>query len=68
MVVIFTKFDGLIAKSFNELRSELGIKEARQQAPATAEGKLQNLFKVPLDATRFRPNASLHLGRKFILN
>ncbi|KZP15289.1 hypothetical protein FIBSPDRAFT_750460, partial [Athelia psychrophila] len=62
VIVIFTKFDGLVTTSFNELRGHLGIKEARKQAPAAAEIKLHNLFKMPLDATKFPPTASLHLG------
>ncbi|KZP02825.1 hypothetical protein FIBSPDRAFT_845498 [Athelia psychrophila] len=62
VIVIFTKFDGLVTTSFNELRSRLSIKEARKQAPAQAEIKLDTLFKKPLQASKFPPTASLHLG------
>ncbi|KZP15285.1 hypothetical protein FIBSPDRAFT_85292 [Athelia psychrophila] len=62
VIVIFTKFDGLVTTSFNELRGRLGIKEARKQAPAQAEIQLDTLFKKPLQASKFPPTASLHLG------
>ncbi|KZP26972.1 hypothetical protein FIBSPDRAFT_328097 [Athelia psychrophila] len=62
VIVIFTKFDGLVTTSFNELCGHLGIKEARKQAPALAEIKLDTHFKKPLQASKFPPTASLHLG------
>ncbi|KZP03859.1 hypothetical protein FIBSPDRAFT_449303 [Athelia psychrophila] len=61
VIVIFTKFDGLVTISCNELLGRLGFKEARKQAPAEAEMKLDTFFKKPLQASKFPPTASLRL-------
>ncbi|KZP26019.1 GTP-binding protein [Athelia psychrophila] len=61
VIVIFTKFDGLVTMAFNELRGHLSIKDARKQASAAAVIKLDDLFKKPLQASKFPPTTCLYL-------
>ncbi|KAF7985534.1 hypothetical protein HWV62_3771 [Athelia sp. TMB] len=74
VIVIFTKFDGLITTSFGELfdqgrnsQPKISIKDARKnakvQAPARAEIKLGSLFKEPLQNSKYPPAGFVHLGR-----
>ncbi|KZP26032.1 hypothetical protein FIBSPDRAFT_733173 [Athelia psychrophila] len=61
VIVIFTKFDGLVTIACNELRDHLSFKYARKQAPAAAVIKLDTFFKKPLQASKFPPTACLYL-------
>ncbi|KZP27031.1 GTP-binding protein [Athelia psychrophila] len=64
VIVIFTKFDGLVTKALTELRSgngSLSFREALKRAPAEAEIKLDTLYKQRLQASKFPPTACLHL-------
>ncbi|KZP30293.1 hypothetical protein FIBSPDRAFT_725939 [Athelia psychrophila] len=61
VIVIFTKFDGLVTMACSELRSHLSFREALKQAPAAAVIKLDALFKKPLQASKFPPAACLYL-------
>ncbi|KAF7978370.1 hypothetical protein HWV62_741 [Athelia sp. TMB] len=54
VIAIFTKFDALITKSFSTLRKEgMSRAEAKSQAPAQAEARLNEFFTKPLQA--FKP-------------
>ncbi|KAF7984659.1 hypothetical protein HWV62_12914 [Athelia sp. TMB] len=68
VIAVFTKFDGLVTKSFSEIRErsqisglKVSIKDAKAQAPAQAEIKLHSLFQRPLQSFRYPPAGFLYL-------
>jgi hypothetical protein len=64
VVAIFTKFDGLVTKAFNELREDVGFgfKRANNEKVNRAETKLLMNFIEPLMTTKFPPSDHVHLS------
>ena len=50
MIAIFTKFDGLVTMTYNELRKKQSIKEAKNKKVEIAESTLKTDFIDPLMA------------------
>ena len=48
MIAIFTKFDGLVTMTYNELRKKQSIKEAKNRKFEIAESTLKTDFIDPL--------------------
>ena len=61
VVAIFTKFDGLVTATYNELREEFSMREATNEKVITAKDKLDKNFIEPLMATKFRPSDHVRL-------
>lgn len=79
VIVIFTKFEGLVTTSFGELfergqnsQPKVSMKDARKnakaQAPAQAEIKLNGVFKEPLQKSKYPPAAFVRLERMHLDN
>ena len=61
VVAIFTKFDGLVTATYNELREEFSIRKATNEKVEMAKHKLDKNFIRPLMETRFRPSDHVQL-------
>ncbi|KAF7333927.1 GTP-binding protein [Mycena sanguinolenta] len=62
VIAIFTKFDGLIKETFNELRGRgKNISDAKNGAPHQAQAMLTSNFIGPLNITKFRPSDFVRL-------
>ena len=64
MIAIFTKFDGLVMMTYNELRKKQSIKEAKNRKFEIAESTLNTDFIDPLKAMTFGPKDYVQLDGK----
>ena len=64
MIAIFTKFDGLITMTYNELRKKQSIKEAKNKKVEIAESRLKNDFIDPLVTMACGPKDYVRLDGK----
>ncbi|KAJ7202389.1 hypothetical protein GGX14DRAFT_523982 [Mycena pura] len=62
VIAIFTKFDGLVTKAFQQLRAMKSLKEAKTESAEQAQKMLTTDFIIPLKATNFAPSDYVHLG------
>ncbi|KAJ6484734.1 hypothetical protein C8R45DRAFT_999187 [Mycena sanguinolenta] len=62
LIVIFTKFDGLVTKAFQHLRAEgKNIRAANAGKTELAHRMLTTNYRDPLDAATFKPSAYVQL-------
>ena len=64
MIAIFTKFDGLVTMTYNELRKKQSIKEAKNRKVEIAESTLKTDFIDPLVTMEFGPKDYVRLDGK----
>ena len=64
MIAIFTKFDGLVTMTYNELQKKQSIKEAKNKKVEIAESTLKTDFIDPLMAMTCRPKDYVRLDGK----
>ena len=64
MIAIFTKFDGLVTMTYNELRKKKNIKEAKNKKVEIAESTLKTDFIDPLMAITCGPKDYVRLDGK----
>ena len=64
MIAIFTKFDGLVTMTYNELRKKKNIKEAKNRKLEIAESTLKTDFIDPLMAMTCGPKDYVRLDGK----
>ena len=64
MTAIFTKFDGLVTMTYNELRKKQSIKEAKNRKLEIAESTLKADFIDPLMAMTCGPKDYVRLDGK----
>ncbi|KAJ7050635.1 hypothetical protein C8F01DRAFT_676034 [Mycena amicta] len=61
IIVVFTKYDGLVTMAFGELRRTLGRVEAKEKRFEKAQALLQSHYIDPLESTRFPPIDFVHI-------
>ena len=61
IILIFTKFDGLVDRAYVELRDEMSRIEAMRRETERAQEMLTTLFIEPFMSTRFPPSALVRL-------
>ena len=64
MIAIFTKFDGLVTMTYNELRKKQSIKEAKNKKVEITESTLKTDFIDPLMAMTCGPKDYVRLDGK----
>ena len=64
MIAIFTKFDGLVTMTYNELRKKQSIKEAKNKKVEIAESRLKTDFIDPLVTMACGPKDYVRLDGK----
>ena len=64
MIAIFTKFDGLVTMTYNELQKKQSIKEAKNRKVEIAESTLRTDFIDPLMTMEFGPKDYVRLDGK----
>ena len=64
MIAIFTKFDGLVTMTYNELRKKSSIKEAKNRKLEIAESTLKIDFIDPLVTMACGPKDYVRLDGK----
>ena len=69
MIAIFTKFDGLVTMTYNELRKKQNIKEAKNRKFEIAESTLKNDLIDPLVTMTYGPKYYVRLdGKPTVMN
>ena len=69
MIAIFTKFDGLVTMTYNELRKKQSIKEAKNRKLEIAESTLKTDFIEPLATMACGPKDYVRLdGKPTLMN